>query len=145
MKLVKWTPMRSSVNMFDDLDTIFSNVFSHSNNSFVNNINPSMDIIEEDDKFIIHGDFPGMKKEDIKISIDNDVLIVSGTRKENRITEDANVKHAEINYGEFSRSFNLNDKINANEISASYENGVLQLELPKFEEIKNDSRQIEIK
>ena len=53
MKLVKWTPIRSSLNMIDDLDTIFSNVFSHNNDSFVNNFNPSIDIIEENDKFII--------------------------------------------------------------------------------------------
>ena len=145
MKLVKWTPMMNSVNMFDDIDTIFTNVFRNTHNSFDNNMNPSMDIIEENDRFIIHGDFPGMKKEDIEVSVDNDVLRISGNRREKHITEDANVKHAEIGYGEFNRSFNLNDSINANAISALYENGVLELILPKVEAIKNQTRQIKIK
>ena len=92
------------------------------------------DIEDAGDKLILSADLPGFKKEDIKIDVDDDRLVINAERHSNYEKKD----------GSYSRAFSLNG-INANDIHASYEDGVLKLELPKQQPTKPESRRLEIK
>jgi HSP20 family protein len=90
---------------------------------------------------------PGLKKEDFKINVNDDLLTISYDRREENNTTDPNDRwlRREYNISSFSRSFNLDDTLDANKITAKYNDGILQLTLPRKEGAKKVSRNIEIK
>lgn len=94
---------------------------------------PRVDIIEEDKAFEVHVAVPGMNKEDFKIDLNDNYLTVSGERKFNREKKEDNFYSMETQYGTFSRSFSLPENVDANKISAKYENGILEVIIPKDE------------
>lgn len=97
---------------------------------------PAVNILETEKSLDIHLAAPGMKKEDFKIEVTNDVLTVSAEIKQENEEKSDRYTRKEFSYSSFSRSFNLPEFLNTDEIKASYENGVLQLVLPKKEEVK---------
>lgn len=106
---------------------------------------PRVDILEDEKHFELHVSLPGMKKEDIKIDLKNDVLSISGERKLSRKEEKETRYHlVETAYGSFSRSFNLPETVSKESISAEFKDGILQLVLPKTEP-KDNSVKIEVK
>jgi len=105
--------------------------------------NPHVDIIENKDLFALEFDLPGINKDDVKISVNEGVLTVSGDRKREVAEDDEYFRHFERAEGSFSRSFRLPEHVNGDDIKAAYTNGVLSLELPKREEAKPHT--IEIK
>lgn len=136
------TPNRAINRGFDSLfDDIFSNfgnfpaAFSHPQTQFVPNVN----IVESDDELKMQFETPGMDKADFKISVRDNLLTVSGERT----FEHQDAVRAEIRHGSFSRSFTLPDTVEASEIAADYQNGILTLSLPKREEAK--PKEIEVK
>ena len=88
---------------------------------------------------------PGLKKDDFKLHVANDMLTVSYERKESKENKEEGWLRREYNLESFSRSFHLDDSVHADKISASYENGILYLNLPKKENAKHFSKTIEIK
>jgi HSP20 family protein len=88
---------------------------------------------------------PGITKDDVKISLENNVLSVSGTKKKETKSEDTNLIMNEIYYGEFARSFNLTDEIKKEDIDAEFKNGILNIVLPKVEEAKSLVKEIKVK
>lgn len=104
------------------------------------------DVIDQGDKYLLKADMPGFKKEDIKINLQGGELNISAERKEENGDKDqkGNYIRRERRYDSLSRSFNL-DGIDASKITASYDNGVLQVELPKVVEVKPEAKTIEIK
>ena len=102
------------------------------------------DILDKGDKYVIRADMPGFQKQDIGISVEGGRLNLTAEHKEETKEDKKNYIRRERRYGAFSRSFDLQG-IDANSISASYDNGVLELSLPKFVEAKPDSRKIEVK
>ncbi len=93
---------------------------------------PKADIIEKQNSFEIHLSLPGVKKEDVKINIEGDVLTISGEKQSTELSETDKMHRRDMHYGKFSRSFNLG-KVNKAKIEAKYENGILNLSLPKTE------------
>lgn len=111
----------------------------------VSNYTPKVRISEDKDNFYIKMEIPGMTKEDVKISIENNVLSVNGVKKQEKKTEETNLIVNEIFFGEFSRNFNLSNDIKIDSIDAEYNNGVLNITLPKVEEAKPVVKEISIK
>lgn len=102
------------------------------------------DVTDEGDHYLLEADLPGFRKEDIRLSLDGDTLTVRAERHSNvEKKEKDKVVRVERSYGSYSRSFDLTG-IQANGITAKYDNGVLQLTLPKQEPIAPASRMIEI-
>jgi HSP20 family protein len=97
---------------------------------------PSLDLSESENEYKVLADLPGLSKEDIKISLRDNVLTISGERKYEKKDDSKNYSSAERTYGKFARSVSLPDKIKESEIKASYKNGVLTVSLPKSEEAK---------
>lgn len=104
------------------------------------------DIIDSGDKYLLKADMPGFRKDDIKINVQGDELSISAERNEDSGDKDqkGNYIRRERRYDALSRSFSL-DGIDAGKITASYDNGVLQVELPKIVEVKPEAKTIEIK
>lgn len=97
---------------------------------------PSIDILERGDSMLLVAELPGVTKEDVKISLENDVLTIHGARKGNALPEKAQWVRNEIRTGEFARSVRLPKGIDAGKISAEIMNGILKVVLPKAEEVK---------
>jgi len=105
---------------------------------------PPCDIEEKESAFLISLDVPGLKKEDIQIELENDILKVSGERKEERKTTEKGFLKSERFTGKFYRAFSLGETVNAKSIEASYEEGVLRLLVPKEKEVKPEVIKIKV-
>ena len=104
---------------------------------------PRADVHENDNSFIVHLDLPGVDKNDVKVKFEDDTLVVSGERKQESTTDEKNFHRVERVYGSFTRSISLPKQVNAEKVSATFKNGVLEINLPKTEEVK--PKEIEIK
>jgi HSP20 family protein len=104
---------------------------------------PTVDIKEENDKFVLQADIPGVKPEDIDVSMENGVLTVKGEKKTEAKTENKGYKRIERTYGSFYRRFSLPDTANADAISAKSKHGVLEIVIPKREAVKPKKISIE--
>ena len=105
---------------------------------------PAVNTREASDAYYIEVDLPGVKKEDVDVSVDKNVLTISGKREvSNEIKED-DYYRVESTYGKFSRSFTLPENVDIEKIKASNEDGVLEIVIPKQEVIKDSTKKIEI-
>jgi HSP20 family protein len=97
---------------------------------------PAVNIVDNKDDFSVSVAVPGMKKEDFNIDVNGNMLTISCEKEENKEQKEAKFTRKEYNYSSFSRSFTLPDEVNKEKINARYEDGVLNLSLPKKEEAK---------
>jgi len=104
---------------------------------------PSVDISETADSFIVRAELPGMKKEDIELEVENNVLSIRGERKFEKTDEGENYHFMERSYGSFYRSFTLPKNVDSETIGAEYKDGMLVVSIPKKEEVK--PKKVEIK
>lgn len=105
---------------------------------------PPANIIENNEQYKIEMAAPGMEKTDFNVTLDGKVLTISSEKKIETAAENEKMIRKEFSYKSFKRSFTLDEKIDAANISAKYENGILKLELPKKEEVKNVAKEITI-
>tara|TARA_Y100001970_G_scaffold205978_1_gene250859 strand:+ start:4805 stop:5245 length:441 start_codon:yes stop_codon:yes gene_type:complete len=144
MTLIKWSP--KPANVFNGMDNIFNSIFNDDLNYYLNkNTDRSMDvdIKESDTSFTLTCDIPGVKKKNITVSINEDVLTISGVRESMSDDESDIYHYKERSRGTFSRSFTLPECILENKVKANFKDGILKLELPKTEIAK--AKQIDIK
>jgi HSP20 family protein len=104
--------------------------------------NPTVDIYENNDRIVIKSDLPGMNREDIHLTFENNVLTLSGERRFEKQNEADNYHRVECSYGTFTRSFAVQQTESIERVTAEYNNGILRIDLPKREEVK--ARRIEI-
>lgn len=130
-------------DVFEDFDRIVDSFLKPTYASTVN-FQPSCDVNETNDHYLVSFDMPGVKKEDIKIEVQGNQLVIAGERQREVKGEDgdANLRHERV-YGKFERTFTLPTTINADKIEAQYENGVLNIALPKAEAAKGRTIQIQ--
>jgi HSP20 family protein len=145
MNVVKFK--KNSDLISDTLNTVFSSPLFEKweNLNPAGNFTPKVNISENRDNFRIKLELPGLTKENVKLAVENNVLTVTGSKKEETKTEDTNTIVNEIYYGEFSRNFNLSKDIKIDSIDAEFKDGVLNITLPKVEEAKPVVKEINIK
>ncbi|MEZ5173302.1 MAG: Hsp20/alpha crystallin family protein [Bacteroidia bacterium] len=147
MTLVKFNnPVRRSVspvfsNLFNDLfdnDPFFRGGMDRASL-------PSVNISESDSGYHLELSAPGFSKEEIEISVEDNMLIVAGKHEVSK--EDSNKKYSrkEFSYQNFKRSFNLPELVNTDEIGARFENGILKLDIPKTTEEQKPVKKIELR
>ena len=105
---------------------------------------PQINIKETDNSYELEVAAPGLKKEDFKISLDKDHLTISAEMSSENVEEKADYKRREFNYSSFSRSYYLPESIDADGIKAKYDNGILNIEVPKVEVNEPEGKTIEI-
>ncbi len=145
MNIIKYDPFRELRSLQDDMNRLFMSNYSRgseqedfSSGSWM----PSVDIFDNKDKLVLEAELPGMKREDVELSIENNVLTLHGERKFEKKDENDNYHRVERSYGSFTRSFTLPQTVTSEDATANFENGVLRVELKKREETK--ARKIEI-
>lgn len=139
MFLTKWRPTWGLTRRERDFDDLFRGFVS---NGELVNFNPAVDIVEEEDRYLIKADLPGMAENEIEVKVHDGVLVLSGKREETKEEQKEGGFYRERRYGSFCRQFTLGSTVDAQKIEASYDKGVLTVSLPKKEETK--PRQIEI-
>lgn len=125
--------------LFNELPTSFSKSLREDVLHF-----PPANIIENKELYKIELAAPGMAKADFIIKLDDRILTISSEKKIENANENEKMVRKEFSYKAFKRSFTLDEKIDASNITAKYENGILILELPKKEEVKNGAKEITI-
>lgn len=128
--------------IFDELMSEFFNTGVSRRPNGLTLSTPSVNIRKEDKAYLLEFAAPGLKKEDFKLEVEKDQLIISAEMKSEETDEKKNFSRREFNYSAFKRSFHLNEEIDTNEISASYEAGVLLVTLPKKEEVMQKAKEI---
>ena len=136
MKLTKWDPFRDVENVIDRYAQSMSLPMRmrHGQDSLLQgdgDWSPRVDISETDKHFLIKAEVPGVKREDVSISVSEGVLTLRGERKEEKEDTGEKFHRVERYYGAFSRSFTLPQNVDENQIEASFNDGLLTLQLPK--------------
>ena len=140
-------------NQANRLPSVFDDMFNNdwlggtTNFKRIGTMVPAVNIYEDDDNFSVEVAAPGKTREDFNIELDNDILTISSEEKKEEKSAEKNGRFTrkEFNYSNFRRAFTLPETVDNEKISASYENGVLMINLPKKEEAKvQPKRLIEI-
>ena len=106
---------------------------------------PSVEVYEKGDNFVVRAELPGMKKEELDISVLGDTLTIKGERKTESEVKEEDYYRCELCYGKFSRSVGLPTAVEAGKVEANYENGILQITLPKAKEAKPKKIEVKVK
>jgi HSP20 family protein len=104
---------------------------------------PACDIYETENEIVVKAELPEVKKEDVKVSVENNILTIHGERKISEETKRENYHRLERSYGEFTRSFTLPSFVDTGKINAEFKDGMLRVTMPKREEAK--PKQVEVK
>jgi HSP20 family protein len=135
--LIRWEPLRELSSMRDAMDRLFDDGLRPFGGSFWDtNSAPTMDLYQTEDSVVVKTGLPGVKPEDIQISVANGVLTIRGEVKEEKEEKERTYHLRERRYGTFSRSISLPSNVSTEKADAEFENGVLTLTLPKAEEAK---------
>lgn len=147
MMLARFNPMRELTGIQREINRLFEDFFGENfERGIEKSWGPAVDITEDGKNIYLKADLPGMNQKDIKVSVEDDVLTISGERKsEKEEKKDGKFYRLERVYGQFCRSFTLPDNVDASKISAEYKDGVLTLTIPKTEEKKSKAIEIEVK
>ena len=139
MAIVRWEPLREFTTLQNEMNRLFGSVFdapAPGNGSTLRRWMPAMDLLETDSHFVLRADLPGMSEEDVNIEVEERVLTVSGERKAEHTERKDSYQRIERAFGSFSRSLTLPDGVDAEAVSASFDRGVLEVQIPKPEQRK---------
>ena len=137
--LIPWRPFRE----LEEIERRFGDIFGHSllpawrrlpleEKGWI----PAIDVFEKEDKFVVKAELPGMKEDDIDVSVVGDTLTIKGEKKTEAEVKEEDYYCCEHSYGSFFRSVALPSHVDTKKIEASYEEGVLEITLPKIPEVK---------
>lgn len=156
MALIPWRPREAWWDPFRDLEAIQNEMNKMINSSLVRwgdrevgllegAWSPAIDIYDSKDNVMVKADIPGMKKDEIEVSVHGDTLIIKGEKKQEKEVKERDYVRTERFYGFFNRAMSLPAAVDASKVNATYKNGVLELVLPKKEESKSKQLKIDIK
>ena len=140
-----FAPLTRLSALNDEMDRLFQTPFfgngREANDTFAG-WTPAVDLYQDKDNVVLRAELPGMRREDIQVSLHEDVLTLSGERREEKSADQRGNLRTERFFGRFERRFTLPVRVDASRVAAAYEDGILSVTLPKAEEAK--PRQIEI-
>jgi len=143
MSLVRFSP-RSLDPWFGDVDRWFDDFLRAPAARRESSFSPTVDIVEDERRIVLRSDLPGIEEKDIKVTVDDGTLTLSGERKFEKETKAENVHRVERRFGSFRRSFSLPETVEVDKISASYKKGVLEVTLPKAESKEKEVKVVSI-
>ena len=149
MAIVRWDPFRELEEMSDRLNRMITRPGSAQSAGQAKEVmtvadwSPTVDISETEAEYAIEAELPEVKKEDVKVTVEDGVLTLQGERKQEKEEKGKKYHRVERSYGRFVRSFTLPDSVDESKVKAEYADGVLHLHLPKSEKAK--PKQIDVK
>jgi HSP20 family protein len=144
-KLIRWNPYREMVGMLNAMDRLVDGdlLDTRTYESRPTTWGLALDVTESEDDYTLKASLPGIKPENIDISFENDILTIKGETEDEKEVEGRRYHMRERRFGSFCRSIRLPGSVDADDIEANYEDGILSLHLPKLEEAK--PKRIEVK
>src|SRR6266581_5386415 len=145
-ELTAWPSFDRWSNLRDDLNTLFEMPFWSNfgrQSQLFSGWSPALDLYQNNDNVIVRVELPGMRKEDIEISLQDGMLTISGERKREKAEGDK-AERTERYVGKFRRSISLPTMVDSNKVSATYRDGILSVTLPKAEEAKPKQIQVNV-
>lgn len=145
--LMRWDPFRELEEMSDRLNRMFARPATRTNGKetiVVADWTPTVDISETDGEYQIKAEIPDVKKEDVKVTLEDGVLTIQGERKQEKEEKGKKYHRVERSYGSFVRSFSLPDLIDEEKVKAEFKDGVLNLHLPKSEKAKPKAIEVKV-
>jgi len=143
----RWDPLAEMAEMHQWFDRAVGDLFGRTpvDVAAAESVwSPLVDIHETKDRFLVKAELPGMKQEEIEVSIMDDTLTLKGERKHEREVNENEYHRIERSYGTFQRSIVLPAGVDAGAVKASYKDGVLEIQLPKKEEAKPKAIKVEV-
>ena len=147
--ITRWDPFRELDELQNRLSTLFGRAPIRKNGSkdealAVAEWAPVVDIVEDDNEYLIKAELPEVKKEDVKVTVQDNVLTISGERQYEKEEKGKKYHRVERAYGSFARSFSLPEDADGEKVAAEFKNGVLMVHLPKSEKAKPKSIEVKI-
>ncbi len=140
MPLVEWGTVHRGINIHNEMDRFFGNYFGNIKDVSDSDTDsvwiPKADISDTENDVFVTLELPGVKKDDVKISIQDNVLTVRGEKKPEGEKKEKNCRCDERSYGKFQRDFNLAYTVEAKKVKADFKDGVIKIVMPKAEEAK---------
>jgi HSP20 family protein len=139
MALTRWDPFRDLSVLQERMNRIFEDTgrgWRGDEPSATTSWSPAVDIYETDNEIIVKAELPGVEKKDISLNLEKNVLTLKGERKFEKETSHENYHRIERSYGSFSRSFSIPASVDEERIRAEYKDGILNIALPKKEQVK---------
>jgi HSP20 family protein len=142
MALVRWNPWKEALSVDEEADRMFGDLVSgrlgrwshpERRDSY---FSPVVDISEVEDEYIIRAELPGIKQEDVKVSVHDHTLSIKGEKKLQKEEKERNFHRVERAYGSFERTFSLGDGVDSGKATAKFKDGVLEIRLAKAEQAK---------
>ena len=151
MTLVRWqprtalSPWRGIWNMQHHMNRMFDEYFDGDEDATVIRWRPAADIAETDNEFTVTAELPGMTRDDIELTIKDNILTLKGEKKIQSEKKEGDLYLSERCFGSFQRSFNLSNRVDAGKVKAEFKDGILTIHMPKVEEAKPKAVEIAVK
>lgn len=145
MALVKWEPLREIEGLFDRLTKSFGPLRLEAGEGLsAADWSPRVDIAETDEAFVVKAELPEVSKDDVHVTVDNGMLTLQGERKQEKEEKGKRFHRIKRSYGSFARSFTLPDNVDATKVTASFKDGMLNIQLPKTGEAKSKALEVKV-
>jgi len=134
----EWDPFKDLFDLQKEINRLFETSFSRLPQRFISeeSFAPAIDLYEDENEYVVEAELPGLKQDEIKVSVEDDILTISGEKKREKEVKEGNLYRSERFYGKFERQIVLPQNTEKDNIKASYKNGVLKVVIPKKEEAK---------
>ena len=136
MAIVRWIPKRSVFDLANEFDRFWEDFLPMQASGRDRMWNPRVDMKDKKDEFVVTAELPGLTEKDIKITLKENQLVISGEKKVEEETDNETYHCCERSYGKFERAILLPTEIDANKTEARVKDGVLMIKLPKAEKVK---------
>ena len=148
MRPISRDTLRDLQNMSDRIDRLLAgrNIPSAGRDEAMALVDwaPAVDVMETDDEFQIRAELPGVEKKDVKLSVENGVLLISGHREQEKEEKGKRYHKIERAYGNFARSFTVPEAVDAEKVTAEFKHGLLTVRLPKSEKARPKSIEVKV-
>ena len=135
-QLSNWSSSDRLSSLRDEVNRLFDFSWPARDSGLFSGWSPALDVFDDKDNLVVKVELPGLKKDEINISLHDGVLTISGERKQEHESKEGESFRSERYFGKFQRSVTLPTAVDSNKVAASYKDGVLTVELPKAEEAK---------
>jgi HSP20 family protein len=139
MAIIRWDPFREMTSLQNQMSRLFTTAFDGRQESWL----PAVDVFETKDSVVLKAELAGMNPDDIEIEVDDNVLTIKGERKFEEEVDEGRYYRVERRFGSFQRSLALPQGVKSDDITANYEDGILEVKVPKVEQEK--PQRIEVK
>lgn len=139
----RWDPFEELTGLRNRIDRLWTRMSEEEGP--LADWSPKSDVLETKDEIVIKSELPGIDEKNVNVEIESGMLTIKGERKAEKKTEEKGYRRVERSYGAFSRTFTLPSNVDAEKIKATFDNGLLEVHMPKKEEAKGRSIKVEVK